>query len=156
MHGRLKLGPVLLLVALVAGIGVALSYLPSKGSAVPIGQGAPASGPHEVDFGFVELNPGQPTPITSYKNGGTMVLYAGESLRFQLVGGATSPSIELRAGDGVQSLAGTAGEVPIAGPPGRPLPALMVAQGERVSLPGGAPPRISIKVQVYGGDRPKL
>ncbi len=153
--GFLKLGHALILAALVIAVGVVVKYGPSISGGTTGVTAGQTDGPREVDFGFVELNPTQPTPITSYKNGGTMVLYAGEELRFQVIGDAPLPPIELRAGEGVQALPGTDGKVQVAGPANRPLPAALFAQGPRVSLPGGAPPRISVKVQVHGAARPK-
>ncbi|MFM9886734.1 MAG: hypothetical protein ACKVQT_27210 [Burkholderiales bacterium] len=119
------------------------------------GKGVATDGPREVDFGFVELNPGMHTPITSYKHGGNMVLYAGEELRFQVVGAAPLPPVELRVGESAHALPGTDGVLLVAGPANQPLPASMVAQGARLSLPGSAPPRVSVKVQVHGAARPK-
>lgn len=158
--GSLKLSHALVLVLAVLAItvGVALKFGPSSSdgtSTATAPAGTANGGQREVDFGLVELNPGQPTPITSYKNGGNMVLYAGEELRFQVIGDAPLPPIELRAGGGVQALPGMGGKVQVAGPANQPLPAAMVAQGSRLSLPGGAPPRVSVKVQVYGAARPK-
>lgn len=156
--GFLKLSHALVLAVLVVAVGVALKFGPSSSdgtSAATAAAGTTNDGQREVDYGFVELNPGQPTPITSYKNGGNMVLYAGEELRFQVLGEAPLPSLELRAGGGVQALPGMDGKVQVAGPANQPLPAAMVAQGSRLSLPGGAPPRVAVKVQVYGAARPK-
>jgi hypothetical protein len=151
--GFLKLRHALILAALAIAVGVGCG--PSDRGDATKGQSKATDGPREVDFGFVELNPEQPTPITSYKNGGNMVVYAGEELRFQVVGDAPLPPIELRTGDSAQLLPGTEGKVQIAGPAGKPLPAVVVDKGSRLSLPGGAPPKISVKVQVYGGARPK-
>jgi len=154
----LKLSQGLALGLVVVAVGVHLKHgrlSDANTSAAPAAQGATGGGARELDFGFVELNPGQPTPIGSYKNGGNMVLYAGEELRFQVLGDAPLPPIELRTGDTVQLLPGPEGKVPIAGPPRQALPVLLTAQGSRLSLPGGAPPRIAVKVQVYGGARPR-
>jgi hypothetical protein len=139
-----------LAVALVAGAVFRFGD-PGGGSAAD----GVAAGSREVDFGMVELNPALPMPITSYKHGGNMVVYAGEELRFQVLGDAPLPTIELRAGGATQVLQGSDGQVKVDGPAGKPLPAVMFAQGERLSLPGGAPPRVSVKVQVHGGERPK-
>lgn len=110
----------------------------------------------EVDFGFAELDPGgQPVPIPSYKNGGTMVLYAGEELEFQALGDGPLPTIELRVGEQAQMLDVPSGRVKITGPLNRALPAVLLARGSRLSLPGAAPPRISVKVQVFGVARPE-
>ena len=115
-----------------------------------------ATAPREVDFGFVELDPGQPVAVPSYKNGGQMVLYAGEEFEFHALADGPIPPIELRAGDQVQLLPGPDGRVKIIGPLSQPLKAVLLAQGPaRMSLPGGPPPRISMKVQVFGITRPK-
>lgn len=109
----------------------------------------------ELDFGLVELEPETPTPIISYKNGGNMILFAGDELRFQISGEAPLPEIELRAGSNTQTLpGGVEGTLIVVGPSGKTLLASMSAKGNRVSLPGGAPPRVSVKVQVYGTERP--
>jgi hypothetical protein len=109
----------------------------------------------EVDFGFVELHHGKPGAVQSFKYGKPMVLYSGEELEFRALSDYPIPPLELRAGDQVQLLPEVTGKVTIAGPLGQPLPVTLTAQGERVSLPGGAPPRISVKVQVTGPARPK-
>lgn len=109
----------------------------------------------EVDFGLVELDRETPMPIISYKNGGNLILFAGDELRFQIIGEAPLPDIELRAGSEPQAFpVGSEGTLIVIGPTGKPLPASMVAKGTRVSLPGGAPPRVSVKVQVYSTVRP--
>lgn len=110
----------------------------------------------EVDFGFVELEPGMEIPIPSYKNGGEMVVYAGEDFAYQVVVDGEQPPIELHAGDHVQVLSGAEGKVKIDGPPNKPLPAVLIERDDgRESLPGSAPPRTSVKVQVYGAARPE-
>jgi hypothetical protein len=156
-RGFIKLNHALILAALVIVVGVVWQYAPSNsgGNAPVAGQSTTGNDPREVDFGLAELNPGKPTPVTSYKNGGNMVLYPGEELRFQVVGDKPLPPIELRVGDSVQLLPGTDGKLQIAGPANQPLPAVMVWQATRLSLPGGAPPRVSVKVQVHGAARPK-
>lgn len=109
----------------------------------------------EVDFGFVELDPGQPVAVPSYKYGRAMVLYSGEDFEFHALSDGPIPPLELRVGDDVQLLPGSAGKVKIVGPLNQPLPVILLARGSRVSLPGGAPSRISVKVQVFGIARPK-
>lgn len=109
----------------------------------------------EMDFGFVEVDPGQPVAVPSYKYGRAMVLYSGEDFEYQVHSDGPIPSLELRVGDDVHPLSGPTGKIRIGGPLNRPLPAVLVAGGSRVSLPGGAPPRISVKVQVWGVARPK-
>ena len=84
-----------------------------------------------------------------------MVLYSGEDFEFQAHSVGPIPPLELRVGDDVHPLSGPTGKIRIGGPLNQPLPALLVARGSRVSLPGGAPPRISVKVQVRGVARPK-
>jgi hypothetical protein len=118
-------------------------------------QSEPRNNRREVDFGFVELDLGQPTAIPSYKYGRPMALYSGDDFEFQAHFAGTVPSLELRIGDDVQLLPGSAGKVKIVGPLNQPLPAVLLARGSRVSLPGGAPPRVSVKVQVFGVARPK-
>jgi hypothetical protein len=117
--------------------------------------GAGGAAVSEVDFGFAELHPGQPGVVTSYKHGKPMVLYNGDEFDFRVIGKEPAPPLELRVGDQVQPLPESAGKIKIAGPPNKPLPVTLIAKGERVSLPGGAPPAISVKVQVYGAPRPK-
>lgn len=109
----------------------------------------------EVDFGFVELAPGHPVAVPSYKHGKAMVLYSGEDFEFHALSDGPVPPLELRVGGDVQLLPGSTGKIKIVGPSNQPLPAVLLARGSRVSLPGGAPPRISVKVQVFGVARPK-
>lgn len=134
-----------------------LKYIESRGNTVAIttSQNTNSGVLSEVDFGFVELNPGQPMPISSYKHGGNMVLYAGEELRFQSLADGEIPVIELRVGDSVQLLSGSEGKLKIVGPMNQPLTAVLLAKGSRVSLPGGAPPRLAVKLQVFGATRQK-
>ena len=136
-------------------VGAFVMYRPTETGGATATQSKAGAGLAEVDFGFVELNPGLATPITSYKFGGSMVLYAGEEVRYQVVGTNPLPSIELRVGDSVHALSGPDGAMRVAGPANRPLVAIMFTQAPRYSLPGGAPPRISVKVQVHGPSRPK-
>lgn len=155
--GRIRLGQAMILLAVLIVIGVASRYsLTYRGMA-----GSTAAAPSaldgtlsEVDFGLVELIPGLPVPITSYKHGGPMVLYPGEELRYQVLGDTAETKIELRVGDGATPLPDTDGKVPVAGLGKRPLPAMMVLRSTRLSLPGSAPPRVSVKVQVFGATRP--
>ena len=117
--------------------------------------GGPKAALGEVDFGMAELDPGgRLVPIPSYKRGGTMVVFAGDELQFEALGDAPLPTLVLHAGTAVQELAGATGRVTIAGPARQALPAALLAQGTRTSLPGGAPARISVKVQVFGPARP--
>ncbi len=144
---------------IVMSIGIYLkAQEPQSITTAGRGEGAPrqaGEGPGEVDFGFVELDPGMATPVPSYKNGGTMVVYAGEYFAYHAFADGEVPPIELRAGDNVQLLQGSDGKVKIDGPPNLPLPAVLLVRGpRRESLPGGAPQRISVKVQVFGADRP--
>ena len=153
----LKFSHVLLLGLVIIGAGTYLKHLELRAStsAKVAGQSANSGVPGEVDFGFVELDPGQATPIPSYRHGGNMVLYAGEELRFQTLADSKTPTVELRAGKNVQLLRGSEGKLKVAGPPNQAMSAVMFAEGSRVSLPGGAPPRLSVKVQVFGPARPK-
>ena len=161
--GQFKMAHAWVLAGLLVAGGVALKFWlsPIAGAGRSDAALAKAStGLHEVDFGLVELTPSQSTPVTSYKNGGNMVLYAGEELRFEVLGGeglaeASLPTIELRTGSAAQLLPGTSGTLRVEGLAGQAMPATMMSQGSRHSLPGGPPPRVSVKVQVYGNDRPK-
>lgn len=161
--GQLKLAHAWVLagVLVTGGVALKLGLSPSSGTGrTDAARATVNSGPQEVDFGLVELTPSQPTPVTSYKNGGNMVLYAGEELRFEVLGGeglaeASLPAIELRTGSAAQLLPGASGTLRVEGLAGQAMPATMVSQGSRHSLPGGAPPRVSVKVQVYGNERPK-
>lgn len=155
--GRMRLSQAVILLAVLMVVGVAIRYsLPYRGTvgSTVAAADAPDSSPREVDFGFVELNPGLPVPITSYKHGGPMVLYPGDELRYQVLGDVAATTIELRVGGGATPLPGAGGKVPIGGLGKQPLPATMVLQSNRLSLPGGAPPRVSVKVQVFGASRP--
>ena len=153
----LKFSHVLLLGLVIIGAGTYLKHreLSAHTPADVAGQNANNGVSGEVDFGFVEVNPGLPTSIPSYKHGGNMVLYAGEELRFQTLADSKTPTVELRVGKDVQLLSGSEGKVKIIGPPNQALPAVMFAEGSRMSLPGGSPPRLSVKVQVFGAARPK-
>jgi len=152
------LGLAFALAIVIVGVGIYLRGEradSSEAAAAPTRQQPTADVGREVDFGFAELNPATPTSIASYKNGGNVVLYAGEELRYEVLGDHPLPPIELRVGDTVQTLSAADGKLPIAGPPGQAQPALLAAQGARYSLPGGSPPRVSVKVQVYGGTGPR-
>lgn len=145
--------------ALALAIGVSLKSVELRGI-TPAGAGGavrsePGNNRSEVDFGFVELEFGQPAAVPSYKYGRPMVLYSGDDFEFQAHFNGPVPPLELRVGDDVQLLPGSAGKVTIAGPVNQPLPAALLARGSRLSLPGGAPPRVSVKVQVIGVARPK-
>ena len=139
---------VLGLVAILAGLGQA-----GKGAGT-----APASVGggvvREVDFGFVELDHGgRAVAVASYKHGGSMLLHAGEVLHYQAIGDPPLPALELHLPGRTVALPGSTGQIGIEGAAGQALPAVMRAQGDRVSLPGGAPPRVSVKVQVTGPPR---
>lgn len=154
----LDYGFVLGLLLLAIGVylkSVELRGIASAGAGQAVTSGTGTSTVREVDFGFVELDPGHPVAVTSYKYGKAMVLYSGEEFEYQAHSDGPIPPLELRVGDSVQSLSGSAGKIEIIGPQNQPLPALLLAHGSRVSLPGGAPPRISVKVQVLGVARPK-
>ena len=143
---RISAGGVLLGLLLAAW-----GYLPA-GRLGDIRSGAtgPASSASpEIDYGFVELDHGSiPVTVTSYKHGGVMQVQAGQILQYQVVGDAPLPPLELHFAALVTPLPGIAGQIRIEGPAGKPLPAALRASGERLSLPGAAPPRISVKVQL--------
>ena len=149
----LKFSHVLLLGLVIIGAGTYLKHLELRvgTSAKVAGQSANSGVPGEVevDFGFVELNPGQATPIPSYRHGGNMVLYAGEELRFQTLADSKTPTVELRAGKDVQLLRGSEGKLKIAGPPNQALSAVMFAEGSRVSLPGGLPRLTQLSIATW-------
>ena len=108
----------------------------------------------EVDFGFVELDHGgRAVAVASYKHGGSMMLRAGEVLNYQAIGDPPLPALELQLAGRTVLLQSPTGQLVIDGPAGQALPAVMRAQGDRISLPGGAPPRVSVKVQVTGPPR---
>jgi len=144
---------------LALAIGVSMRFVELR-DVTPAGAGGAVQGDAknarlEVDFGFVELNPGQPVAIPSYKSGKAMMLYSGDEFEFRALSDDPIPPLELRVGEDVQLLPGATGKVKIVGPLNQPLPAILLARGSRVSLPGAAPPRISVKVQVLGVARPK-
>ena len=129
----------------------AWGYLPAGrlGDVRTGASGAASSASPEIDYGFVELDHGSmPVAVTSYKYGGVMQVQAGQILQYQVVGDAPLPPLELHFAALVTPLPGSAGQIRIEGPAGKPLPAALRASGERLSLPGAAPPRISVKVQV--------
>ena len=163
MKRRLALGLLKLHYAVILAILIAVAV--TVGKFVFLNESAPsentsnrlasANTSKEVDFGLVELDPETSMPIISYKKGGNLILFAGDELRFQISGEAPLPEIELRAGSDPQALPGGAeGTLIVVGPSGQALPASMAAKGNRVSLPGGAPPRVSVKVQVFSTVRP--
>ena len=144
---------------LALAIGVAMRSVELR-DATPAASGSAVQGDArnerlEVDFGFVELDPGQPVAIPSYKSGKAMMLYSGDELEFRAFSDGPIALLELRVGEEVQLLPGATGKVEIVGPLNQPLPAVLLARGSRVSLPGGAPPRISVKVHVFGVARRK-
>ena len=142
--------PALLLMAGVAGMVAGLRQ-PQPGSPSAAAAGSAA---REVDFGFVELDHGgRPVAVASYKHGGAMQLRAGEVLHFQAIGDPPLPALELHLAARVILLPGASGQFSVDAVPGSAVAALMRAQGDRVSLPGGAPPRVSVKVQVTGPPR---
>lgn len=148
-------GLILALIIVAAGAYFVAVKL-EGGASATVAPGGAKGGLREVDFGLAELDPGgQPVRIPSYKNGGMMVLYAGEELQFEAVGNSPLPTIQLRLGETVQPLPGASGRITIVGPANQALPVTLSAQGQRLSLPGGAPPRVSVKVQVFGPARPK-
>lgn len=145
--------PALLLILGLAGIVAGLRQ-PSPSAPSTSAAAGTDNAVREVDFGFVELDHGgRAVAVASYKHGGSMMLRAGEVLHFQAIGDPPLPALELHLAGRVLSLPGTSGQLSIAGAAGQPLPAMMRAQGDRVSLPGGAPPRVSVKVQVSGPPR---
>ena len=158
--GRLKFHHAIILAILVAVVAAVGIFIPSNKSESASSENtgnriATANTSKEVDFGLVELNPETPMPIISYKKGGNLILFAGDELRFQISGEAPLPEIELRAGSDPQALLGGAeGTLIVVGPSGQALLASMSAKGNRVSMPGSAPPRVSVKVQVYSSVRP--
>lgn len=139
-----------ILIAVAVTVGKFVFSNESASSENTSNRPASANTSKEVDFGLVELDPETPMPIISYKKGGNLILFAGDELRFQISGEAPLPEIELRAGSDPQALPGGAeGTLIVVGPSGQALLASMSAKGNRVSLPGGAPPRVSVKVQVF-------
>ena len=82
-----------------------------------------------------------------------MMLRAGEVLHFQAIGDPPLPALELQLAGRIIVLPGASGQLKIEAVPGLAVPAVMRAQGDRLSLPGGAPPRVSVKVQVTGPPR---
>jgi hypothetical protein len=152
----LTIGSVVGFAAIALGIGLKADSLNATPSVTAGASRSEASSViREVDFGFVELHPGKPGVVQSYKHAKPMVVYGGEEVEFRALSDYPIPPLELRAGDQVQPLSGTAGKVTIVGPRGQPVPVSLLAQGERVSFPGGAPPRVSVKVQVLGPARPQ-
>ena len=156
MNIALKPAAALVLGLVVAAAGAYLALVKLEtGTTTASTAGATQNKPREVDFGLAELDHGGvAVRIPSYKNGGTMVLYAGEELEYQAMGDGPIPPLELRVGQTAQQLAGPSGRITITAPAGQPMPVVLHALGSRVSLPGGAPPRISVKIQVYGPPRP--
>lgn len=139
---------VLGLAGIVAGSG--LGGLAGPTAPAPAGGGAPG----EVDFGFVELDHGgRAVAIASYKHGGSMMVHAGEVMHYQAIGDPPLPPLELHLAGRIVDLPGANGQISITGAAGQPQPAMMLAKGDRLSLPGGAPPRVSVKVQVTGAPR---
>lgn len=160
-RGAIRLRSSLLVVSMaVAGLFVAAwslspAWLTGPSHAPHVSANPLAAGqPREVDFGFVELEPARPTPIASFKKGGGMLLHPGDELRYEVLGDPPLPEIELRIGDMSQVLPGPTGTVTVEGPVSSALQATLASKGARHSLPGGAPPRVSVKVQVYSSTRP--
>lgn len=155
--GRIAVAQVLWLAALLAGICIIVALGFRDGGSLARRQAAvapAAAAVREIDFGFVELNPGLAVPVTSYKHGGPMKLYPGEAIQYQVLGDIASAQIELHAGGQVLPLQGSEGRLQVPGPDHQALPAAMLLRSSRLSLPGGAPPRVSVKVQVFGTARP--
>lgn len=145
--------PALLLCVGIAAIVISLRQT-SAGPASTAAAGAEGSAVREVDFGFVELDHGgRAVSVASYKHGGSMLLRAGEVLHFQAIGDPPLPALELHLAGKVITLPGANGQIKIETQAGAGVAAVLRAQGERVSLPGGAPPRVSVKVQVSGPPR---
>ena len=145
--------PALLLCVGIAAIVTSLR-LTSAGPASTPAAGDQGSAVREVDFGFVELDHGgRAVSVASYKHGGSMLLRAGEVLHFQAIGDLPLPTLELHLAGKVITLPGANGQIMVETQAGAAVPAVMRAQGDRVSLPGGAPPRVSVKVQVTGPPR---
>lgn len=140
----------MVLLALAVLLAVAGWLIQSRLTGSPPAQAGAASGTSpEVDYGFVELDHGGvPVAVASYKHGGAMQVRTGQTLRYEVIGEAPLPPIELHLAGAVTPLPGAAGQVRIHGPQGQKLPAVMRATGDRLSLPGGAPPRVSVKVQI--------
>lgn len=113
---------------------------------------AAGSGPvHEVDYGLVELDHGgAAVAVASFKHGGAMTLLPGDEFRYRAVGREPLPPLELRLGTKTVMLELPAGTVTVGASDSHPQQAVLRALGARVSLPGGAPPRVSVKVEVYG------
>lgn len=145
----------LLVGAVLLGLAGGLAGCERRGSnAGAAAASAASAAEREVDFGFVELDHGgRAVAVASYKLGGPMMLRAGEVLHFQAIGAPPLPALELHLAGRIVMLPGLAGQINIDGATGQAMPALMRAQGDRVSLPGGAPPRVSVKVQVTGPSR---
>ena len=134
-------------------------YLPpgGRGDSRTGASGVAGSASPEIDYGFVELDHGgMPVAVASYKYGGVMQVQAGQILHYQVIGEAPLPPLELHFAALVIPLPGSAGQIRIEGPPGKPLPAVLRASGDRVSLPGAAPPRVSVKVQVLADKAPGM
>ena len=142
----------LLIVLGLAGIVAGSGLVGLAGQPVPAGAADGAS--VEVDYGFVELDHGgRAVAISSYKHGGSMLVRAGEVLLYQAIGDPPLPPLELHLAGRVVDLPGASGQISITGTAGEAQAAMMRAKGDRVSLPGGAPPRVSVKVQVTGPPR---
>lgn len=141
--------------AMSLGLTVALAGCDGRGPGAGTEAASAAGGlEREVDFGFVELDHGgRAVAVASYKLGGAMMLRAGEVLHFQAIGDPPLPALELHLAGRIIVLPGASGQFKIEAGPGSAVPALMRAQGDRLSLPGGAPPRVSVKVQVTGPPR---
>lgn len=105
---------------------------------------------HEVDYGLVELDQGgAAVAVASFKRGGFIALYPGDEFRYRAIGSEPLPPFELKLGADTIVLDQSAGTVTVGAGDGRPQQAVMRALGARVSLPGGAPPRVAVKVEVY-------
>ena len=135
------------LAALLIAAGIAVLWNSERMQSKP--PTAAAGNSPELDYGFVELDHGGlAVPVASYKHGGAMNVRAGQTFQYQVLGDLPLPPVELHLMGVVTALPGASGRIRLEGPAGKALPALMRAGGDRVSLPGGAPPRVSVKVQV--------
>ena len=146
---------VALALAVALGLAGTLAGCDGRGAGAGAAAASAAGGlEREVDFGFVELDHGgRAVAVASYKHGGAMMLRAGEVLHFQAIGDPPLPALELHLAGRIILLPGASGQLKIEAGPGSALPAVMRAQGDRLSLPGGAPPRVSVKVQITGPPR---
>jgi hypothetical protein len=161
---RLTLGYGFVLGLLVVAIGGYLKYLElSTTTPAKVADAVHSETkdiPREVDYGFVELVPGQPVAVPSHKFGKPMVLYGGEDFEFHAIANGPIPVIELRAGDRTYRLPGSEGRVKIVGPLDQALPAFLrtsqfLSPSDAGPSSNGFPSTIAVKIQVLGVARPK-